>query len=56
LFCVAFSKATALRVAAPAAQAKNGIFFLQSFFFCAFCFKRKSVKRNRLLIPTARQA
>ena len=25
-------------------ERKNGIFFLQSFFFCASCFKRKSVK------------
>jgi hypothetical protein len=38
LFCSAFSKAEAQRL-----ERKNGIFFLQSFFFCAYGFKRKSV-------------
>ena len=43
LFCRAFSKARALRVAAPRRVGEYGIFFLQSFFFWASFLKRKSV-------------
>ena len=38
LFCVAFSKS-----GSTPCRRKNGIFFLQSFFFCAYFSKRKSV-------------
>jgi hypothetical protein len=44
LFCVAFSKAIALRVAEPRGlSAKNAISFLQSFFLCGYTAKEKSV-------------
>ena len=34
-------------------SAKNGIFFLPSFFFCASCLKRKSVKEISVFIESA---
>ena len=48
LFCSAFSKAEAQRL-----ERKNGIFFLQSFFFWAFFLKRKSVKGILVSIDSA---
>ena len=39
VFGFAFSKK---RMGFGATPHKNGVFFLQSFFFCAFCAKRKS--------------
>ena len=39
VFCFVFFKK---RMGFGATPHKNGVFFLQSFFFCAFCAKRKS--------------
>jgi len=52
-FCTAFSKAVALRVAAPAQrERKNAISFLLSFFLCGFYAKEKSVIKGKLSLDT----